>query len=109
MYLELDCQKCRISSKCPKFGSSPLVIDGKQILCRLVGGYGRVPIDETILSEESLEKFKKDGPCLTIAEIPSFENGIVAFTVEKIFSDPVLNERETTNEQLDRLYPKSHG
>jgi hypothetical protein len=68
---------------------------GKRILCRIIGGYSKIPIDKSLLSKESIMKFDRDGPCLTIAEVPFLdESGIVVFKVEKVFSPPVLSERE---------------
>lgn len=108
MYLEIECQKCRVANTCPNRNSSPLNLSGKRHLCRIIGGYGRVPVDDSILSPESSILAKTNGPCLTIAEIPREEDGEVVYEIVKIFSPPVLNERETTNEIMDRIIPKSH-
>jgi hypothetical protein len=80
-------------------------------LCQVVGGYGRIPIDPSILSEKSKELSDKNGPCLTIAEVPThdIDSGKVRFEVTKIFHKPVLNSRERTDYQADMLYPKNHS
>lgn len=94
MYLNIECEKCQVSKNCEKNGSSPLEYDGKKYYCKLVGGYGRKPVDETILSEESLKKMKESGPCLTIVEIPIVEDEILTYKAHKIFSEAVLHPRE---------------
>jgi hypothetical protein len=94
--LNVECSKCRVSKTCPRFGSSPVIFDGKKIMCSLVGGYGRTPINAEDLSPESLEKSKTDGPCLTFALIPTIkEDGSMRLELVKIFNHPVLHERET--------------
>lgn len=78
--------------------------------CRLVNGYGRTPVDSSILSEESLKIAQNQGPCLTIAEVPSFdEEGDFFYEITKIFSPPILHERETVNWPTNLIYPKSHS
>jgi len=92
----MECNRCVVAQNCPRRGSSPLVIDGKTLKCRIVGGFGREPVDRTILSEESRLVSDRDGPCLTIAEIPTVDDQkIVMLEVTKIFSSPNLTERET--------------
>lgn len=96
MFIEIECSRCSVSDYCPKKGSSP-ISHGKNILkCRIMGGFGRKPVDKSILSDESLKLFEKNGPCLTIAEVPSVDDqGFVTYKVEKIFSPPCLSSRET--------------
>lgn len=54
-----------------------------------------MPADKSILSIESLARVEKDGPCLTIAEVPTVDDQqIVSFDVTKIFSPPCLSDRE---------------
>lgn len=103
----MECRKCRVADYCPSKGSSPLIVLKKRFLCVLVGGYGKVPVDPGILSDESRVIAQKQGGCLTLAEIPTYEDEIVTFKLTKIFSPPQLSAREATNEMLDRLYPKS--
>jgi hypothetical protein len=69
-----------------------------------------VPADRSILSEESKERADRDGPCLTLAELPVLDlaTGEVKYEVLKIFSPPVLHEREKTNDMQNLLYPKNH-
>lgn len=94
---------------CPEKGASPLNQGKNRVLCRLVGGYGRTPVDESILSEESKQTVSQNGPCLTIAEVPKTdESGRTVFKVVKIFSPPVLHEREQVSWHMNMIYPKSH-
>jgi len=78
--------------------------------CHLVGGYGRDPIDQDILSEESRKAYLRDGTALTIAEVPSLdESGYVDRKIVKIFSPPVKHEREKTSvPKGSDMYPSSH-
>jgi len=109
--LGMDCVKCRVAATCPSKGASPLLVKGKRTaVCQLIGGYGRVPVDPTILSAESLARSKRDGTCMTIAEVPKFEpgHGVIWETVF-VFSPPVLHGREKTTELMDRVIPKNHN
>jgi len=109
MYLDMECRRCRVSSTCPKVGQSPLKVGSKVFMCRIIGGYGRTPADPSILSEESAARAAKDGPCLTLAEVPTVdEDGTLVFVVERIFSQPILHDREKTDLRMDIMYPKSH-
>lgn len=110
--LPVKCDVCKVAQTCPKKGSSPLVLRSKkQIFCQLVGGYGRVPVDQSILSEESRARSVSDGPCVTIAEVPQFDegSGTVHIEVVKVFHAAVLHEREKTSFNQDMIYPKSHN
>lgn len=103
----MRCDKCRISKNCPSYGSSPAKLaNGKVALCRLIGGYGRKPVPGHILSESSKEKAKSGNICLTIAEIPVILGNDVFYKVEKIFSPPILHERETLSSHQQMLMPK---
>jgi hypothetical protein len=62
-------------------------------------------VDPEILSEESKAIVEQNGPCLTIASIPVAENEMQIF---KIFSPPILNDREKPQIPIDGLYPRSH-
>jgi hypothetical protein len=77
----------------------------------LIGGYGRMPLDEAAMSEETKKIRDRDGPCLTIAEVPTLDpnTGITHYETIKIFHKPILHPREKTSEMLDRMYPKSHN
>ncbi len=108
-HLEIKCKDCKVSSSCPEKGSSPLNHGKNQILCRLVGGYGRTPVDESILSEESKQIVNQNGPCLTIVEVPKIdESGRTVFKVVKIFSQPVLHEREQIDWRMNMIMDKSY-
>lgn len=93
--MEMECAKCFVSNTCSRRGSSPLAFEGRVFKCRIIGGFGRKPIDKSILSAESVKSCEKDGPCLTVAEVPTVEDGFVTFAVTKIFSPPCLSQRET--------------
>lgn len=108
--LEMVCSKCRVSGNCPAKGSSPLLNNGKMIAkCRLVGGYGRVELDKSILSPESNQISKKNGLCLTIAEVPKMENDMIIYDMVKIFSHPITHERESVPDLIGNIVPKSHA
>jgi hypothetical protein len=99
--LLMECSKCRVAASCPKKGSSPLKLpSGQEMTCRLVGGYGRNPVDQSILSEDSKKLSKEHGPCLTIAEVPILDecSGLAVYQITKIFAPPVLHEREVFSE-----------
>ena len=109
MNLDMTCDRCLVSKTCPKSGSSPLTHKSKRYVCRLVGGYGQKPVDESILSEESKKIAKRDGYCITLAEIPIIqEDNNVGFELTKIFSQPILSEHQKTKIPLDSIYAKSH-
>lgn len=96
MYLNMTCERCKVASHCDLKGTSPLILNRKEIYhCRIVGNYGRDPIDQTVLSEESKQKVAEHGPCLTIAEIPVLDDsGVIVYQTKKIFSEPILHDRE---------------
>jgi len=110
--LEVHCKRCKVADRCPSKGASPLATENNRtlVLCRIVGGYGQVPVRDAILSEESRILRDKNGPCLTIAEIPKRDeaSGHVYFDVTKIFHQPILHPRQATTEIMDRVYPRSH-
>lgn len=93
--LPMECSRCKVASTCPRAGSSPLVYGTRKSVCHLVGGYGRVPIDPSVLSPESAGRSKEDGPCLTVAHVPVILDGVVTVDVVTVFNHPVLHERET--------------
>jgi hypothetical protein len=70
------------------------VVGKKQYWCNIIGGYGRKPVDADVLSTESAAVVSKNGPCLTIAEVPEVDSGMVHYAIVKIFSQPVLADRE---------------
>lgn len=108
--LDMTCDRCPVSRTCPESGSSPLMEGARRYCCRIVGGFGRTPVDPSVLSKESAILSAKDGPCLTIAEIPFREDGVVEYKVVKVFSPPVLSDRERPGAMLGgMLDPKSPG
>lgn len=92
--LSVRCTECKVASSCPQRGTSPVSIGKKVFLCRLMGGYGREKVDPSILSEESKARSDRDGPCLTIAEVPEVEEQTVTYRVVKIFHQPIVHDRE---------------
>lgn len=95
MFIEMECSRCLVAKTCPRRGSSPVSVEKAVVKCKIVGGFGRAPVDRTILSEESMAASDRDGPCLTVAEVPDVdEQGYVTFTVVKVFSPPCLSDRE---------------
>lgn len=106
--LQMTCDKCRVASTCPARGSSPVVgANGRpKAFCRILGGYGRDPVDPAILSEDSRRRSEADGPCLTLAEVPDQTGN---YSIVKVFSPPVRHDRESTSELLDRLVPRGGG
>jgi hypothetical protein len=103
--LQVDCVKCRVAEKCPRKGASPTVVNGKRLLCGLIGGYGRVPLSPSVMSEESRARSTVDGPCLTLAQVPTVKDGSVEYELVKIFSPPVLHDRETVPWQTAMIAP----
>jgi hypothetical protein len=77
--------------------------------CKIIGGYGRKPVDPAILSPESLS-ISTPGSCLTIAYIPVVdkETGQIIMKLTKIFAPPVLHEREKIPWNIEEMYPKPH-
>ncbi len=112
-FLKMTCDRCKVSEKCPQKGSSPLIKDGKRTtaMCSLIGGYGREPVDEEILSEDSLRESQTKGRCLTLASIPRFdpESNSIQYDLVKIFSEANLHPREKTDFSQDMIYPKAHN
>ncbi len=79
------------------------------MFCRVVGGYGLGPVDRSILSEEMKERADRDGPCLTLAEVPTREpSGHVHYELVKVFHQQIVHPRSTTTECLDAMFPRSH-
>jgi hypothetical protein len=110
--LPMECSKCKVASTCPRKGSSPLIMAGgrTKLPCTIIGGYGKTPVDVSILSGDSLKRYEQDGPCITIAEVPTKDgNGNVYNEVVKIFSKPILHEREIATMNQSMIYPKSHS
>ena len=109
--IEMECARCPVSSTCPSRGASPTLHNEGVIKCQIVGGFGRDPVDRTILSFESMAIADRDGPCLTVAEVPHIgETGQIEFQLVKIFSQPVLSTREKTMVvTMSDLEPRSHN
>lgn len=95
--LVMECLNCKVSEHCSSRGSSPLMFKGAKVLCRLIGGYGKKPVDLSILSEESKKLVSEYRECLTIAEVPIIDecSGMMTYQIVKIFAPPVLHGRET--------------
>ncbi len=111
--LPMHCSRCKVSQTCPRRGSSPLLLGkGKRpLLCSIVGGYAHRPVDKSSLSKASLGRSEKDGPCLTLADVPTVDpdSGHVYFETTKIFHDPILHPRQTTKTRMDVGLTASHN
>jgi hypothetical protein len=111
--LQVLCKTCKISATCPKRGSSPLYADGnrKMMTCVVVGGYGRDPVDPSILSEESKSSSERDGRFLSIVEVPAFDkdSGKYYFEVVKVFHEPIVHPREKVSHKMDVGVELSHS
>lgn len=107
--LEVHCDRCRVSEFCEKKGATPLRYQNKDIPCRIIGGYGRKPIPVEKLSEKSKKIAAKNGPCLTIAEVPCIDegSGFLTHNVVKVFSPPNLHSREKARGIYDMMYPQA--
>jgi hypothetical protein len=108
--LTVICTTCKVASTCPKKGSSPLKLpNGKQLMCKILGGYGRKPLEPKVMSKETRELAEKDGPCLTIAEVPALDpaSGLVYYDTVKIMSQPILHPREKVSFRTEMMYPQS--
>jgi hypothetical protein len=78
------------------------------MLCQIIGGYSKTPVRPGILTDESLARSQKDGPCLSIAELPVLKGDLIEIEVLKIFHHPVLHEREIlTGSQIIYSKPRS--
>lgn len=66
-------------------------------------------MDAEILSADSLERVQRDGPCMTIAEVPTFEDDMFEMRTTIIFAPAVLHPRETVSDIQNRLVPRSHN
>jgi hypothetical protein len=111
--LKMTCDKCKVASTCPRNGQSPFQphILKKPVYCQILGGYGRNPVNPRILSASSLARMQKDGPCLTLAEIPYLDavTNTLRTEVVSVFSQPVRHPRETVPFNINLLYPKGGG
>lgn len=66
-------------------------------------------MDRAVLSNETRAVSDRDGPCLTLAYVPSVDDeGHVVHVLTKVFSPPVLHDRETVPWNVEQMYPKSH-
>ncbi len=87
--------------------------NNKKLFCHIIGGYGRDPINRALLSPESLARSETDGPCLTIAVVPTRdeETGMIQEEIVKIFAPPVKHPRETVPFNINLIYPSNpaHG
>jgi|688.fasta_scaffold677162_2 hypothetical protein len=109
MNLEMECKNCRVSTFCPKKGASPLIENGRRYLCRIIGGFPAKEVSKEKISSKSLEICEQNGgKCLTIAEVPEKEDDIILYTLVKVFSPPVLMNRQATTYKVDILKQSSH-
>jgi hypothetical protein len=109
--LSIPCSKCKISETCPRKGSSPLQRGGRAVplFCRIVGGYATGPIDPERLSDEGKARAAKDGPCMSIAEVPTAEpSGHIHFEMVKVFHHAIVHPRSTTTLHADAMLTSSH-
>lgn len=63
-----------------------------------------------MLSEDSRRRSAKDGPCLTIADVPTRDeaSGKIYFETTKVFHQPIRHPRETTDVRADIMLVRSH-
>lgn len=100
-YIDVTCNRCKLYQLCPKKGNSPIRFQNHLIPCQLVGGYGRKPIVESKVSTKNLKLYKENGPCITFVQIPYInELGNLDSDLIKIFHQPILHDREKTEENL---------
>ena len=69
-------------------------------------------VPQDILSEESKGRSAKDGPCLTIAEVPRLDadSGKVFFEKTMVFHQPIIHSRMSTQVQnMDTFFPTSYN
>lgn len=79
------------------------------MFCKIVGGYAQEPVDRSILSPELARRADVDGPCMTLAEVPTREpSGHVHLELVKVFHHPIVHPRATTTECLDAWAKRSH-
>ena len=109
MNILTPCHKCKIANYCDQKGSSPLVLSNKkELLCQIVGGYGRVDIDPKRLSDTSKKKFNEGNRCVSIVEVPKITDGFVHRKTISVFHPPVKHPREVSNVMLDKIYVRNH-
>jgi hypothetical protein len=106
--MNVTCNKCRVSKWCPKKGFSPTKYEGETFMCKLIGNYGRNPIDRNHISDESLVSYEKNGPCLTLMNSWEFHDGTMFPIILKVWSPPILSPRETKPFDVNQLTPRSH-
>ena len=106
--LKMKCEKCKILEYCPKKGGSPISINNRQEVCHVIGGYGREPVKEHLLSKESKKLVSKYGDCLSIVEVPIQDEYTKKFYREviKVFHPPIFHPREKNDYRMDLMYPK---
>jgi len=110
--LQMTCDKCKIAGTCPKKGASPLVVGKQRVQCQILGGYARKPVSPTILGARLKARQKKDGPCMTMVKVPTLdEQGDIIFEDVKVFSQPILHDREKSKNVpalAQNLLPQAH-
>src|SRR5512135_795906 len=109
--LQMTCDKCKVASTCPKKGASPMQPRkgvSRPVFCYIIGNYGRDPVETRLLSPESLVRMQKDGPCLTLAQVPVWddESNTLQTEIVTIFSPPIRHPRETVPWNINLIHPK---
>lgn len=112
-HLQVRCSVCKVATTCPANGSSPLLLRSSRLplFCQIVGGYATSPVPRDALSEASKAISDKDGPCLTLVEVPRFDadSGKAYFEKVKVFHHPIQGPRSTTRQPTtDSLFPSSY-
>ncbi len=101
--LEMECERCNVSNSCKYNGLSPVLLKNKQYKCQIIGGYGNKSVDREILSEENKKLHDEGKTCLTLVYIPFEENGAIDYKLQKVFSPPVVTEREKPQITMDSI------
>jgi len=80
------------------------------MFCRIVGGYATEPVSPDILSEAGRARAAKDGPCMSIAEVPTMEpSGHVHHETVMVFHHPIIHPRAHTPYRMDSMLEQSHS
>ena len=98
MHMDVECNRCLISSYCPEKGTTPIRFNQHLIPCQLVGGYGKEPVERNRVSSKNLPLYDAHGPSVSIALVPYVDEckNLATKTV-KVFHPPVKHARETTD------------
>lgn len=105
MNLDLICKSCKIANYCPDRGVSPLKFNQHLIPCQVVGGFGRVEIPRSKISQKSLPLYEKHGKCVSFVLIPMVDEvGNLQTELKKVFHPPVLHPREKSEINFKDAY-----